>query len=135
VHAHPHQGEAVLGADLVHDTQGQPDRGRRVAGPEHQRIPDGLDLLGLVLGEQLAHSRREPADQVGGVLVPVGLGQRGEAREVREQERLRCQLGPLCHPALQALSDERGHGMVIVPCSGRRRSSGQPVALPGTWVA
>jgi hypothetical protein len=29
----------------------------------------------------------------------VGLGQRGEAREVGEQERLRCQLGSLCHSA------------------------------------
>jgi hypothetical protein len=50
-----------------------------VAGPQHQRVPDGLDLMGLMGGQQLAHGHTEPADQVGGLLVPVGLGQGGEA--------------------------------------------------------
>jgi hypothetical protein len=79
VHAHPHQREAVAGAHVVHDAQPEPDRRRTVAGPQHQRIPDGLDLLGVMLGEQLAHGRTEPADKVGGLLVPVGLGEGGEA--------------------------------------------------------
>jgi hypothetical protein len=70
----------------------------RVAGPQHQRITDGLDLLGLMFGQQSAHGHTEPADQVGGLLVPVGLGQGGETREIREQERLHCQLRLLCHP-------------------------------------
>ena len=66
--------------------------GRTVAGPQHQRIPDGLDLLGLMGGQQPPHGPTEPTDQIGGLLVPVGLGQGGEAREVREQERLHCRL-------------------------------------------
>jgi hypothetical protein len=79
VHAHPHQGEAVLGANVVHDAQPKPDRRCRVAGPEHQRIPDRLDLLGLMGGQQPAHGHTEPADQVGGLLVPVSFGKGGEA--------------------------------------------------------
>jgi tetratricopeptide (TPR) repeat protein len=42
VHAHPHQGEAVSGAHVLHDAQAEPDRRGRVASPEHQRIPDAL---------------------------------------------------------------------------------------------
>jgi hypothetical protein len=42
--------------------------------------------------EQLAHGHTEPADKVGGLPVPVGLGQGGEAREVREEEGLHCRL-------------------------------------------
>jgi hypothetical protein len=90
VHAYSHQGKAVPGTHVVHDAQPEPDRRRRIGSPQHQRIPDGLDLLGLVLGQQLAHGHTEPADKVGGLLVPVGLSQGGEAREVREQERLHC---------------------------------------------
>jgi hypothetical protein len=35
-------------------------------------------------GQQPAHAHTKPADQVGGLLVAVGLGQGGEAREVCE---------------------------------------------------
>ena len=82
----------MLGAHVVDDAQPEPDRRRRVAGPQHQRVADGLDLLRLMGGQQLAHGHTEPADKVGGLLVPVGLGQGSEAREVREQERLHCRL-------------------------------------------
>jgi hypothetical protein len=87
----------VLGAHIKHDAEPEPDRRRRVAGPEHQRIPDGLDLVGVMGGQQPPHGHTEPADQVGGLLVPMGLGQGGEAREIREQEGLCYRLGPLCH--------------------------------------
>jgi hypothetical protein len=70
VHAHPHQGKAVLGAHVVDNVQPELDRRGWVAGSEHQRIPDGLDLLGLVGSQHLAHGGAEPADQVGGLLVP-----------------------------------------------------------------
>jgi hypothetical protein len=62
VHAYSHQWEAVPGADVVHNAQPEPDRRRTVAGPQHQRIPDGLDLLGLMGGQQLAHGHTESAD-------------------------------------------------------------------------
>jgi hypothetical protein len=78
----------MLGAHVVHNAQPQPDRRPRSAGPEHQRIPDGLDLLGLMGGQQPTHGHTEPADKIGRLLIPMGLGQGGEAREVREQERL-----------------------------------------------
>lgn len=73
--AHSHQWESVPGAHVVDDAQPEPDRRRSIGGPQHQRIPDGLDLLGLVAGQQLAHGHTEPGNQVGGPLVPVGLGQ------------------------------------------------------------
>jgi hypothetical protein len=39
-------------------------------------------------GQQPTHGHTEPADKIGRLLIPMGLGQGGEAREVREQERL-----------------------------------------------
>jgi hypothetical protein len=49
-------------------------------------------------GQQPAHSRTEPVDKIGRLLVPMGLGQGGEAREVREQEGLHDRSRPpLCH--------------------------------------
>jgi hypothetical protein len=45
----------------------------------------------------------------------VGLGQGGEAREVREQERLCCQVRPLCHRSPQPQSPP-GHRTTIVAC-------------------
>jgi hypothetical protein len=72
VYAHPDKGEAMLGSDIVDDAQAELDRCRRVAGSEHQRIPDGLDLVGLMFGQQSAHGHAEPTDQVGGLLVPRG---------------------------------------------------------------
>jgi hypothetical protein len=62
VHAHPHQREAVPGAHVVHDAQSEPDRRGRIGGPQHQRIPDGLDLVGLMGGQQLAHGHTESGD-------------------------------------------------------------------------
>jgi hypothetical protein len=41
----------MLGAHIMDDAQPKPDRRRRVAGPHHHRIPDGLDLLGLMGGQ------------------------------------------------------------------------------------
>jgi hypothetical protein len=41
----------MLGAHVVDDAQAELDRRRGVAGSEHQRIPDGLDLLGLMFGQ------------------------------------------------------------------------------------
>jgi hypothetical protein len=87
----------MLGAHVMHDAQAEPDRRGRVGGPEHQRIPDGLDLLGLMLGQQLAYGHTEPTHKVGRLLVSMRLGQGGEAREVREQDRLHCRRRPLCH--------------------------------------
>jgi hypothetical protein len=78
VHAHPHQREAVPGAHVVHDAQPEPDRRRGVAGPR-QRIADGLDLMGVMGGQELAHGHTEPVDKVDGLLVPMGLGEGGEA--------------------------------------------------------
>jgi hypothetical protein len=69
----------VLGAHVVHDAQPEPDRRHRVAGPQHERITDRLELLGLMGGQQLAHGHTEPADKVGGLLVPMRLGEGGEA--------------------------------------------------------
>jgi hypothetical protein len=82
------RGKPCWAPHVLHDAQTEPDRRRRVTGPEHQRIPDGLDLLGLMGGQQLAHGPTEPADKVGGLLIAVGLGQGGEAREVGEHKGL-----------------------------------------------
>jgi hypothetical protein len=95
----------VLGAHIKHDAEPEPDRRRRVAGPEHQRIPDGLDLVGVMGGQQPPHGHTEPADQVGGLLVPMGLGQGGEAREVRKQERLHGRLRTLHHRSPEPTSN------------------------------
>jgi hypothetical protein len=41
-------------------------------------IPDRLDLLGLMGSQQPTHGHTESADQIGSLLVPMGLGQGGE---------------------------------------------------------
>jgi hypothetical protein len=76
----------VLAANVIHDPQPEPDRQTRVTAADHHRVPDRLHLLGVVLGQQRGDPRLELRGQLGGVLVAVGLGQRGEARQVGEQE-------------------------------------------------
>jgi hypothetical protein len=56
--------------------------------PDHHRVPDALDLLGLELGQQLADALVEVGDGVRGHLVVVRLGHGREAGEVGEEERV-----------------------------------------------
>src|SRR5437762_1583405 len=83
-------------------------------------------------GQQPAHRPTEPTDQVGGLLVPMRLGQGGEALAVREQERLHRRLRPLCHcSANMVVLPEAGvsgrEGPMDVPADRSRPTSALPV--------
>jgi hypothetical protein len=68
------------------DPEAEPDCVARVRHAQHERVADRLHVLAADLRQLRLHRRRELLDEPDRLLVPVRLGQRGEARDVREQE-------------------------------------------------
>jgi hypothetical protein len=80
--------KAMPRAHLLNESKRECDRlGGRVAA-DHHRVAERLHLLRPVLAEQYADIREELPREVGRLLVPVGLGERGEARDVGEEKRM-----------------------------------------------
>ena len=78
----------MAGARVRDDPGGEAYRVAGVGHADEERIADRLDFFGVVVLEQGAHAGEEPGGDVGSVLVAVGLGQCGVARQVGEDESL-----------------------------------------------
>src|SRR5215211_4576563 len=87
-------------------------------------------------GQQPTHRHTEPADKVGGLLVAVGLGQSGEAREVRKQKRLHRQLRTLRHRSPEPTSNHpaRRARLLLVRAGSAAGAQYTSLRLPNpTW--
>ena len=76
----------VRGHRLVREPQPERHGVGRSIGAHHHGIADPLDELGPSITRERARRLVERVGQIGGLEVPMRLGQRGEAREVSEQE-------------------------------------------------
>jgi hypothetical protein len=76
----------VVDHQVIGNPKAEDDRVARIRNPQHERIPDGLDVLPLH-GVQLSfHRFRELRDESERRLISVRLRERGEAGDVGEGE-------------------------------------------------
>jgi hypothetical protein len=73
---------------------------------QHQGVPNRLCLAAAKAGQPRAHRARELADQVGGSLVTVDLGQCREAGQIREGERVLGRSQPLVQGSVSDVVSE-----------------------------
>src|SRR5581483_2999905 len=93
VEADPDAGKTEPRAHLAHDPHAEGDRVASLVAADHQRVPERLHLLRPVLGKQNAGVVEEAGGEICRLGVAVDLGERGEAGEVGEEERVLGGLG------------------------------------------
>jgi hypothetical protein len=71
---------------IARDPQAEANRIGRVGHPEHQRISDRLDVLAADAWKLRLNGSGELLHELDRLLVSMRLRERGEARDVREQE-------------------------------------------------
>ena len=86
VHPHPDRRRAVVAEHAVGEPEPERDRRPRLVHAQQHGVTDGLDLLGAEPGQQGADLGAEAVHELGGLLVAVRLGERGEPGDVGEEE-------------------------------------------------
>ncbi len=78
----------MLASDIMNETQREAHSRGCIVGPDQNCIADHLDLLGPVLGDQLAGRRIELVRKICRVAVAHRSCERGIPRQIGEEERV-----------------------------------------------
>jgi hypothetical protein len=79
VDPHPDRGDARYAVELADDPQAEPDPVTGVGAAQHDPVAQRLHLLGTELGQDRSDAAMELERDLGGAVVALEIGERGEA--------------------------------------------------------
>jgi hypothetical protein len=84
MHAHTHGRECRDGVQFLDQADRQGDAVGGLVAAQGNAVSERLQLLGPVAGQEVAHPLVEAERDLGRPIVALGVGERGEADQVRE---------------------------------------------------